>query len=54
MPAKRKPAAKAKRRAVTKKAPVYFCRDCGLEVTVVQGRVAANQLICCTQPMKRR
>lgn len=54
MPARKKPAVKAKKRAATRKAPVFFCRDCGLEVRVVQGRVAANQLICCTQPMKRR
>jgi len=55
MPARKKPAAKAKKRAAPgKKVRVYFCRDCGLEVAVVQGRLAASRLICCTQPMKRR
>jgi len=55
MALKKKPAAKtSKRRAAKSKALVYFCRDCGLEVTVTQGLASARRLVCCEQVMKRK
>jgi hypothetical protein len=55
MALKKKPAVRiGKPRGAKPKAPVFFCRDCGLEVTVTQGLASARRLVCCEQVMKRK
>jgi hypothetical protein len=55
MASKKKPAVKTgRRRAAKPEARVFFCRDCGLEVTVAQGLANARRLICCEQVMRRK
>lgn len=55
-PARKAPARRAARRGKTNPGDTYSCEVCGLAVTVDEacGCTEAHELICCSEPMKKR